>query len=396
MPNRLNSKHIILPVIVLFLLCLSGTIQAGTLSEFSILCQNQRKPDGKENVRVLLELERGVAAGIDYKWVISFRQGHTTLFESTRYLKLEDSIRYFEFWYQLPLGTYTVVAELQQEDTGRPILRTCAFVCRSLGHAVSLSDVTLMDKDGFRPLMKRDIVAYMGILRFSSEVYSKDPGYYTIRAVLYRQDENLYSEDAGKFTSVQQVSQSVYVRNSRYSFSESFQIDENESGNYLVEIFVYQDGKIVSESNYPFYLVWSEIPEMMSAPEKYIKYMRWIHPVMGQDTYSLSGESLRQAFMQFWTRQNDVSEGYQYRAMESYYKQILSTIEVYGGNGWQAPQSKYVSLFGWPDSVRKYTIGIDSILYWQYYKPPLTCYFIKPAGEDTYHELKFREKLRVL
>lgn len=394
MQNRLNNIRLYLLVVALS--CISGTLQAGILSEFSILCQNQRKPEGNENVRVLLELERGLHTGIDYKWIISFRKGHTTLFESSRYLKVEDSIAYFEFWYALPTGNYTVVSELLPENTSRPVVRTCAFVCRSLESGVNLSDVTLMDKDGLKPLLKRDIVAYMGILRFSSELYINDPGYYTIRAVLYRQDENLYSEDAGKFTSVQQLSQSVYVRKSGFNFSESFQIDENESGNYLVEIFVYADGEIISESNYPFYLVWSEIPKMMANPDRYLKYMHWIHPGISESTKAVRDGTFHASFIQFWIRQNDVSEGYQYRAMETYFKQIMASIEAYGSEGWHTPQSKYLSLFGWPDSVYQYSIGMDSFLFWQYYKPPLSCYFIKPSGADEYREVMFGDKLRVL
>lgn len=366
------------------------------LGEFTILCQNQRKPESSENVRVLVEVQRGIHTGVDYKWIISFRRGHTTLFESTRYLKVEDSITYFEFWYALPTGTYTVVTELQPENIARPMLQSCVFVCRNLESGVYLSDVTLIDKDGLKPLLKRDIVAYMGILRFSSELYIKDPGYYTIRAVLYRQDENLYSEDAGKFTSVQQVSQSFYIRKSGFRFSESFQIDENESGNYLVEIFVYADDEIISESNYPFYLVWSEIPNMMANPERYIQYMHWIQPGIKVDAKLDNAETLTTSFFQFWIRQNDVSEGYQYRALETYFQQIFSSIEAYGPEGWQTPRSKYISLFGWPDSVYQYAIGMDSFLFWQYHKPPLSCYFIKPSGVDEYREIKFGDKLRVL
>lgn len=395
MPSRYKSFHIFIWFVGLIFLFTEMQASNG-ITDFSILCQNQRKVGGNENVRLLVEVKQGVSTARKYKWIVSFRQGQKTILESSRYFTLQDSIQYYEFWYFLPTGAYAVVAELQPEDSGWPIVRNCPFICRNLLQTNSISDITLMDKDGLHPLMNRDIVAYMGILRFSSEMYTQEPGYYTIRAILYRQDENPYTEDAGKFTSVQQVSQSLFISRPQFSITESFRIDENESGNYLVEIFVYQDGQIISESNYPFYLVWSEIPEMIGNPEKYLPFMGWIHPVMGHDTFSISGDPLRQAFMQFWVRQNDIAEGYQYRAMERYFKQILKSIETFGPSGWSYPQAKYVSLLGWPDSVRSFKLGGDSLLYWQYDKPPHACYFIKPDGEDMYSELPFWDQLRLL
>lgn len=362
--------------------------------EFEFLCQRILSGNTSGNTRVLLNIQGENSGGIRQVHLnISFRQGYKTIYESDKYLELTGQDNLFDIRCDLAEGEYEAVAEVKYVDGGIPSIKSVLFRARSLEGPIQVSDITLLKPDLSGPVFRNEIRADAGGLYFTSGILSKQKGVFTARAILYRQDENPYADAAGKFTSISQISRQIQPpAGTEIAFEGHFDTEGLESGNYLIEIFIYQEDKIVAESAYAVYLTWKEVPRILANPGVYLPYMKWLSHGLSENSIASSPAS----FIEFWITQNSDREGYRYAAMEKYFRRIPLATQLTGVEDiWETDAGKHILLFGAPDSIRKYSVGADSIIIWMYRNPPLTKYFIKPRNETLPREISLSDKIRL-
>lgn len=351
--------------------------------EFS--CQRIFNAQHTANTRILLQLPSHDTEAKEYKVIFQFRQADRTAFEMTRFATSSKQNSVFEYWLNLPVGYYEVWAEAQLINSSYPSIVSKSFQARDLLKPCVISDITLIQSNSNTPILRMDIPGSGQKFNFSCEVYAKEPGLLTARAVLYRQDENPYSDAAGKYSSLGQLS--VPVKSDalgKFSFENSLPAESLESGSYLIEIFVYQEDLIIAESNLSFNILWHKVPDILLNPNSYLPYMSWKFP-----NGNIPGELANSDdFVQYWIQQNEVAGAYPYAALEEYFQRV-EEVESFIGiqDAWNTPQGKYFILLGEPDSVFKSTSLKDSLITWRYHTPPICKYFIKPEGDSAWDEL---------
>jgi len=394
MPSYSPFKTLVsLGCLFLGLILLSKAHARTIIPVFNFTCLNIITP-GSLNTRIILNMENQQTD--ELKCIILFRQHNRNLYSSEKFLKTQQNQSLYSFDFSITPGTYEIYVELVQENTGLPYILKKMFHCRDMQQKEVVSDIVVYKPGTQTPWLSEDIPSDIGQISFSADIICRENGFYTIRAVLYHQDENPYSDAAGKFSSVLQHNKLLQFKGSPQTFEATFDLDENTSGNYLIEIFVYKEDNIVAEANYPFYLVWKQVPEMLNNPRPFLPFLKWLNTSLAEFADTLDDKILKERFLNFWVLQMDENEGYRYAAMEDYYRKV-SEIQVLLNNdhAWNTDAGKYALLLGMPDSIYKSEIKGDSIFTWYYNQPRITCYFIKPKGETLMESLSLRDKIRL-
>lgn len=383
------------PVINLFIIFLISWISAAQAfnAKLEFTCQRIFNYNHSANTRILLHLPSQDTLGREYQIIFQFRQGTQTAFEMSRYVVCSQNNEFFEFWANLPVGYYEVWAEAQMLNNSIPKIVSKSFQARELDKTCVVSDVTLLQSGTLKPIVGKDIPGSGEKFDFSCEVYAHSSGLLTARAVLYRQDENPYSDAAGKYSSLGQLTVPVLLDASgRFRFENSLPAESLESGSYLIEIFVYQEDQIIAESNLSFNILWDKVPDILLNPGTYLPYMSWKFPGGIIPTELNNPED----FIQHWILQNEISGAYPYTALEEYFQRVAEANAFIGiKDAWNSAPGKYYILLGPPDSVVKTQYFKDSLLTWRYHAPPMCKYFIKPEGTLDWDELSSYQKIRL-
>lgn len=367
-----------------YLLALSGPL-------FDFSCQRILHANGVFNTRIrIIQFPQD---GTESQLIVQFRQNNRNVYELSRYLKASAADTLREFWITLPDGYYEVWAEMRSLSQPGNQINSTTFFARNVAGRTAVSDISLLHSRTDNPVLNSDIPGAGQQFSFSCFIYPFGANQLTARAVLYRQDENPYSDAAGKYTSLGQVSAPITGSpNQTFTFESPLPADSLESGNYLIEVFVYQEDQIIAEASYSFNVLWHKVPGMLADPEPWLPAMAWRFP-NGAVPEELSQPA---AFLNYWLNQNENNGVYPYAALEEFYKkwdklpQFLNTADAM-----QSVKSKYFLLLGEPDSVTLTSSGTDSLSVWFYNSPPLQKYFIKPEGESEWAEMNILHKLRL-
>jgi GWxTD domain-containing protein len=367
----------------------------GRNNVFNFSCQRIFNANQSANTQILLELPAldTFSNKSEYKVNFQFRKGNRLVYEISRFVECTQERNLFEFWLNLPDGYYEVWAEAQLVNQSFPMISTQSFQGRDLLKPCVVSDVILLNATTGKPVLDRDIPGSGQKFNFSCEVYASNAGLITARAVLYHQDENPYSDAAGKYSSLGQYSIPVQVdKNGRFKFESALPAESLESGSYLIEIFIYQEDLIIAESNLSFNILWQNVPKILLNPERYLPYMVWKFPDRIVPAALWEGD----AFFQYWKLQNETENSYPYAALEEYFQRVNASDAFTGyPESWKNALGKYYILLGTPDSIEKKIIGEDSVLTWRFHAPPLCKYFIKPEGTNEWEELSSSHTLRL-
>lgn len=357
-------------------------------------CFRKLKPGTEFNTLLQIDILPENAKPSNNQLVIEFRQNHKVVYQLSRQVNLGADSRFLEYWITLPDGHYEVSLEFHSPQYPVPLLYFRSFYARSLNQTWAVSDIQMMNPETGKHLLQKDLAGINGKIPFTCDLYLSASGLFTARAILYRQDENPYSDAAGKYSSLGQVSVLIpQIRGPQFTFSGLLPSEGLESGSYLVEVFIYQEDRIVAEAGYAFNIVWQRIPEILANPEQYAPFMKWkfADQTLPEALFTSSG------FLEYWIQQNEFQGGYPYEAMEQYFQRALASDSLFlQAHAWNSPRGQYFLLLGEPDSITSLLYHNDSILIWRYTAPPLCKYFIKPEGETTWQELSLSHKMRLM
>lgn len=358
---------------------------------FDFSCQRILHPNGVFNTRI--RLVQFPQDGTESQLIVQFRQNNRNVYELSRYLPAPAADTLWEFWISLPEGYYEVWAEMRSLSQAGSQIHSTTFFARNISGRTAVSDISLLHFQTGKPVLNTDIPGAGQQFSFSCFLYPSGAEQLTARAVLYRQDENPYSDAAGKYTSLGQVSTPITgSANQGFKFEAPLPADSLESGNYLIEVFVYQEDQIIAEASHSFNVLWHKVPGMLASPEPWLPAMAWRFP-QGQVPEALAQPA---AFLNYWILQNENTGVYPYASLEDYFKRWDALPGFLGtAKPGRSVKSKYFLLLGEPDSMSLTISGTDSLSVWFYNSPPMQKYFIKPEGEKEWEEMNTLHKLRL-
>jgi GWxTD domain-containing protein len=359
-------------------------------NSFQAECYNRISNPQGYNTQVVVQLSDQWIQSLpsEAEIQIQFIQKQRVKHSIQRYVKLEEVSNQGQLIFPLTLksGDYEVYITLTGNQPYKSEIQSLKHRVKSLNPKINLSDVYLTHPDGSLWLTQ-EVRADFGTLPFGVEMYAPTGKYFTIRAVLYRKTENLYTDDAGIYTSVRQINKVVQGSEKGFTFQHAFRTDENESGAYLIEIFVFEEDQIVAESHREVYLMWKEIPKILKSPQQWLAPLAVLIGKSGVETLRLhmaSAPNPQDAFQSFWQNRNQ--DAYPYQAMESFYRRVMQAKNhLQHPTPWEQDMGASICIWGLPDSIIPYKVDQDSFQAWRYNSPPLYRYFIKPKGTSVYY-----------
>lgn len=270
-----------------------------------------------------------------------------------------------EFPFELPPGPYQVSIEVKDRKQRRDHYFSFPYESRALNQSVTLSDILLIQEvEGIpvpRPLITEDLAGVPNRLRFRVEVYSPEARLLTARAILYREDAAPPGPDdreewqVRQYTSQLQLNEVLTLEAGRAVFSDAIDLFELPRGDYLLELFLYDEDSLIAEQNSRFHLPWNRLKEVFLDLNRSIEQMAYVCPAeeLARIKSPEDMEEKLRRFQAFWEARNEPGGLSRTEALESYYGRIFHAEEFFGeGNtpGWKTLRGKTHVLYGPPEN----------------------------------------------
>ncbi len=252
--------------------------------------------------------------------------------------------------YQLPAGKYQL--EVHFNDSDLPSLEL-PFECMDKKQDPFLSDVYLstfaFPKIGPKAFHLSRIGANSGQLFFHCELLSRRHQLLTARAVLYRERQQGFEAKATVFTSIQQENKVLTLAEGKAIFEGELLLKGLSSGNYLLEIFIFEDDQLLRERSVRFSLDWQGHEALMAQIDEAIQMLT---PIASQeDIHRLlalpDAGAKRNAFEAWWQQYagDNISE-----KMATYYEKLLEADSLFDDSlpVWQSDRAKAYLFYGKP------------------------------------------------
>lgn len=380
--------------IVAFLL-LPWTLQATTSPYFEAACLN--KLVGPHNTLLFLELqptlmhiEEGTGTLLaDVNIRIGFRE------ESSKRILVEKNLNekithdflaggnafFKEYAFALPDGSYEVSLEVRDRISGRTHLALLSYDCNPLGKAIGLSDITLTQEFGGvltpQPLLGDHVKANPERLTFRVDVYAPQATLLTARAILYqrrpgnrRQGDDADRLNVSHYASLSQLNEIIPAAKGVTVYTDHISLKDLPHGEYLLEVFLYQDEKLIAEKNRKFLIDWKHMKDVFGDLNQAIDMM--VHIASDDVRASLQAitdtDAKQEAFRDFWRRRSDPNRESGLEALERYYERIFYAIDNFAEDrpGWKTDRGRTYVLYGPPDTKGSLEIGGDIYEAWSY------------------------------
>jgi GWxTD domain-containing protein len=357
--------------------CLSGLF-AKAHQQFNASCLNVRQ--GKDNAVLIINLEPSLfhiddktgVISTDLLLRISFRQmpmGRITVVRQ-KVLKFEHDFMsgndafFYNFSFDVVPGHYQVIVEIEDKMEHRAYLETLEFESRDLAADVSLSDPVLVQEFGGvlapQPLLGDHITAVPDHLSMSALVYTRQPGYFRARAVLYKRQnlENASAADvesmqSSQFLTMSQFNTVVDARSGTGTLNQRLDLAELQHGEYLLEIYLFRDDVLVAEATRNFVIDWKHLREVFADLDAAIDQMAWLTTAdrIAQLKSITDADEQQRQFLEFWSERANPSRETAVDAIERYYSRIFYAMSNFdeGRPGWLTDRGKTFTLYGPPD-----------------------------------------------
>jgi GWxTD domain-containing protein len=371
--------------------------QAKAHTHFTASFLNLR--EGNNNAGLLLNLEptlfhidpaTGILAG-DLRLTVSFRKSATGQIVQVRQREIQSALDFLsssnplmqQLYFQLRPGSYEAIVEIEDRTTRKHHLESFNFQCRDMQASIAISDPVLLQYLGPglppTPLLGDHISSSPEKLSMNMVVWAKDPGYFRAKAVLYRKQGSLTSGPTDKdrlhsneyFTTIQ-FNAVVDARKGRGQLQQSLDVNDLPHGEYLLEIYLYQEDSLVAEANRSFFIDWKYLGSVFGNLHQSIDMMAWIaspETIIALKQIKDADEQLA-SFLDFWGKRANPSRETALDAIERYYARVFYANENFSEAtpGWQTDRGKAIALYGPPDHQSSLKFNGQLFEIWTYSK----------------------------
>lgn len=289
-------------------------------------------------------------------------------------------------------GSYRVIVEVEDLLTGAFHYHEIPYDCADKGREYNLSDILFLEDTSAvlrNPaiLIQNQVSGASESLNFYTEIYTPSREPLAVRAILFRQEEFLGQLKTRKFDQVDRLNRILQPRTDKTVFSDAFQLEELESGAYLLEIYLYEGEELVAETYRFFNIEWEDLGRVYGNLETSIRQLEYIALERErEEMLSIERESEQQeAFDAWWAARQAGKIKSGQEALEEYYKKVYKANELFGakGNGWKTDRGKIMIFYGEPDEVQELEYRGASYLVWTFTRWEVKYIFKKDENEYT-------------
>lgn len=353
--------------------------------------------DGKNNVHLFLSLEPSLfhideksgALSTDLLLSVSFRAMPQGQIQQLRIFPIKASPNFlsgldpffYEYEFEVSPGNFEIIIEIQDRIGKRTYLESSPFICRNMNSDVAISDPVLVQEFGgamaARPLLGEHITSAPDHLSMNLNVFSKTSNFFRARTVLYRKQSNIQTgpTDTERIRSSQYLTMSQFnavvdARNRIGTLRQSLDLNELPHGEYLVEVYLYQDDELVGEASRSFTIDWKFLRDVFGDLPKAIEMMEWVASPskIGNLSKIKNADEQLQSFMDFWETKANPGRETAMDAIERYYSRIFYANQNFNEEieGWRTDRGKTLVLFGQPE--HQSSVSFSGRLYeaWSY------------------------------
>ncbi len=379
-------------------------------TQFGVSCLNSKA--GPDNTALYLRLEPSLfhidkKTGIlssDLQLRISFRkmpQGRMVIIRQ-KILKLNHDFLsgidpfFHSFRFDVEPGEYEVIVELEDKTTRRNYLESIPHICRDLDATVALSDPELIQEFGNivapQPLLGEHFTSVPDHLNMSVLVYTRQPGFYRAKAVLYLRQDGAHTghidaeeSQCSQFVTLNQANAVVDARTGTASLSHRLDLAELPHGEYLVEVYLYRDDSLVAESARSFFIDWKRLKDVFGDLNAAIDMMALVTTPgrIARLKAIQNADEQQAAFWEFWGQRANPTQETAMDAIERYYNRIFYANENFyeGVAGWQTDRGKVLTLYGPPDQQSSIKLGASLFEIWTYSRCGMKFLFRNDEGK---------------
>ncbi len=336
--------------------------------------------EGNYNTRLLLSLEPSLfhineqsgELRTDLLLRVSFRampRGQVSLMRQIIIQARPDFLSgvdpfFYQFLFEVPAGSYSAVLEIEDNLSGRTYLEEIPFISRDMNAPISVSDPILVQEFGgamaARPLLGEHITSGPDHLSMSLDVFAKEGSFFTARTVLYRKQSNTFTGptdteriQSNRYLTMSQFNAVVDARKGTGKIQQSLDLNELPHGEYLVEVYLYQDDALVAEASRSFTIDWKFLKNVFGNLPQAIEMMEWV--ASSEKISSLlkikNADEQLQEFMEYWSTKANPGRENAMDAIERYFSRIFYANTNFREDiaGWKTDRGKTLVLFGQPD-----------------------------------------------
>lgn len=372
----------------LSLLCYLMLLSAPSLlAQWSLGVKNHLDQDA--NTRVLLDYQAATDKEKNFLIEIAFRvegsQGEFRVIQSREVRVQTSESRLFDFFFRLPPNAYQVDVDILDLDLDeRQYLRLPQAYRVLDAQSVRLSDVYLSyqrdPEQAFdEPILTQSVDPERGKIYYSLNIEAPAYEVLTFRAELYEKKPDTEREAVSFLVSIDQIKRVFYLQNGRGTFQDSLDIADLPSGQYQIDIRIYDDNQRLAARKGSFSLGSDLKKWIFSNLDEAFRMMIYVYPNAQLDSLLEQERDpfvRREAFSQIW---EDMYEDKAEEEMERYYRKVFAANERYAETerqGWETDRGRIFILYGEPKE-KSVEIAGKSHLRWTYPRWSLSFLFEK-------------------
>ncbi|MEL6591053.1 MAG: GWxTD domain-containing protein, partial [Bacteroidota bacterium] len=343
----------------------------------------------KANTRVLLDYQASTDKEKKFLIEIAFRiegsQGEFRVIQSREVRVQTSESRLFDFFFRLPPNAYQVDVDILDLDLDERQYLRLPQAYRLLDvQPVRLSDVYLSyqrdpEQAFAEPILTQSVDPERGKIYYSLNIEAPAYEVLTFRAELYEKKPDTEREAVSFLVSIDQIKRVFYLENGRGTFQDSLDIADLPSGQYQIDIRIYDDNQRLAARKGSFSLGSDLKKWIFSNLDEAFRMMIYVYPNAQLDSLLEQERDpfvRREAFSQIW---EDMYEDKAEEEMERYYRKVFAANERYAEadrQGWESDRGRIFILYGEPRE-KSIEIAGKSHLRWTYPRWSLSFLFEK-------------------
>jgi GWxTD domain-containing protein len=275
--------------------------------------------------------------------------------------------------YRLELGVYDL-------ENGASFHRHLDYIHRKpspMGY--DLSDLALWA--GSVEIIGRDVPPQTSALTTQFQVSAQKRKTATLRTILYASSATQSQSDVQQFVSKYQQTTVAQLTIGTNAFTQSLPLSGLPPGDYLVEVYLFDQQQLLAEVTRPITLRWDGLKQVLANLPMAIEQMKYI--ASSQQRNNLlritDPQAQKDAFISYWKQLNEQADEYPEAALERYYQRLNWANERYTTRqrpGWDSPRGKALILYGRPlDSAQVIASNGRRYQKWIYTEPTRIFYF---------------------
>jgi GWxTD domain-containing protein len=295
-----------------------------------------------------------------------------------------ENVFFRRYGFNLPPGVYSVEIAITDRHDGKLYFASLDFDCKDLTKGFQMSDIVL-EQDflgalGAQKLLTGKISPHPGNLRYWLEIYAPTPAPLTCRAVLFRKTGQQMAQ-VNRFSAMNQQVAILKPAGGKVRFADTLALEGLESGEYLLEVYLEQDQKLLAEESRAFTVEWKKAGRVFGNLDLSIQMMRYIAipTQMRELLNSPSEEEKIERFQRFWENIEQQPGGTSIQRMEDYFDRAFFAQDNFGEasrEGYLTDRGRTYILYGPPARQSSAVINGFEASIWDYQQPKLRFVFL--------------------